>query len=109
MTTFKKASRQQNIPLAFIYDAVTEGNGATLYHYDEIDSQDIIDFNRLLNAEPILAKYFDVICDNSYGHVEEFVYTVNPKGYTSRTKKQRSRKHAQLVRAQQIAKQIARQ
>lgn len=109
MSTFKKAARQQNIPLTFIYDAVTEGTGATLYHYDKTDSQDLIDFNRLSKATPILAKYFNVVCDNSYGQNDEFIYTVNPKGYKSRSKKQRSRKHAQLVRAQQIAKQIARQ
>ena len=106
MSTFKKEARQRNIPLKFIHNAVTDGNAATLQHYEANLDEEIQDFHNLEESSHLLFRYFNIDCDNFYGRNDELIYTVNPTGLpNTRSKKQRVINHAKLVKAEKIARQ----
>lgn len=103
--SYRKEARKLNVPLSFIQDAVLEGTGAVIQHYEENSAAEIQTFKRLQKSEELLFKYFNIGCDNALSRNEEIYYTVNPVGATKpRSKKRRVRRHAGLVQIEQIAK-----
>lgn len=103
--SYRKEARKNNIPLKFIQNAVLEGDGASIEHYAPNDENEIKHFKMLEDSDSILSRYFDVYCDNSFGRNDEVIYTTNWLGLApTRSKKQRVRRHASLVKMDKIAR-----